>query len=103
MGAFSLRMPRRFLRGAKARFVLTVLALAIGVALVSAVDLANRAVERAFVAVIDAMAGRAALSVSAGGDGTLPELRQRYKQAQHKKYCPGEPLPPELEDKPCQQ
>ena len=69
VGVFSLRMPRRFLRGGRARFALTVLALAIGVALVFAVDLANRAVESAFVAVIDTMAGRAALFVSAGGDG----------------------------------
>jgi putative ABC transport system permease protein len=63
----SLRIPRRFLRGSYARLVLTVTALAFGVALVCAMDLVNRAVRRAFVEVVDTVAGRAALQVSAAG------------------------------------
>src|SRR5262250_1709191 len=69
----SLRMARRFVRGAAARMVLTVFAVASGVALVGAVHLANHAVLRAFVEVVDAMAGRAALEVGAGEGGLFPE------------------------------
>src|SRR2546430_738268 len=64
-----LRMARRFTRGSAARLALTVLAVAWGVALVAGVWLANRAVLRAFVEVIDTMAGRAALEVGAGEGG----------------------------------
>src|SRR3989442_6690760 len=69
----SLRMARRFTRGGAARLALTVLAVAWGVALVAAVRLANHAVLRAFVEVIDTMAGRAALEVVAGEGGLFPE------------------------------
>src|SRR5881397_4282533 len=69
----SLRMARRFTRGGAARLALTVLAVAWGVALVDAVRLANHAVLRAFVEVIDTMAGRAALEVVAGEGGLFPE------------------------------
>lgn len=65
--AWSLRIPRRFLRGGAGRLALTVAALACGVALVCAIDLVNRAVLRAFVEVVDSMAGRAALYVTADG------------------------------------
>ena len=68
-----LRMARRFTRGSAARLALTVLAVAWGVALVAGVWLANRAVLRAFVEVIDTMAGRAALEVVAGEGGLFPE------------------------------
>ena len=68
-----LRMARRFARGSAGRLVLTVLAVAWGVALVGAVRLANRAVLRAFVEVVDTMSGRAALEVVAGEGGLLPE------------------------------
>ncbi|MBI3388101.1 MAG: ABC transporter permease [Deltaproteobacteria bacterium] len=64
------RMPRRFLRGSYARLTLTVLALACGVAQVTADDLAGRETLRAFVEIIDTVAGRAALQVSAG-EGAL--------------------------------
>jgi ABC-type antimicrobial peptide transport system permease subunit len=67
------RMPWRFLRGSYTRLAFTVIALACGVALVCAIDLVNRAVLRAFVEVIDTMAGRAALQVSAGEGGLFPE------------------------------
>jgi putative ABC transport system permease protein len=70
---WSLRIPLRFLRGNYTRFALTVIALVCGVALVCAVDLVNRAVLHAFVEVVDTMAGRAALYVSAGDGGLFPE------------------------------
>ena len=69
----SLRMARRFVRGGAARLVLTVLAVAWGVALIGAVRLANRAVLRAFVEVVDTMAGRASLEVVAGENGLFAE------------------------------
>lgn len=68
-----LRMPLRFLRGGYMWLALTVVALASGVALVAAIDLVNRAVLRAFVEIIDTMAGRAALQVSAGEGALFPE------------------------------
>ena len=71
--AFSLRMPRRFLRGGFGRLALTVLALACGVALVGALDLVNRAVLRGFVEIIDGMAGRATLQVAVEDSGAFPE------------------------------
>jgi putative ABC transport system permease protein len=70
---FSFRLPLRFLRGNYARLTLSVIALALGVALVCAIDLVNRAVLRAFSEVIDTMAGRAALQVSAGEGGLFAE------------------------------
>jgi len=63
----SLKLPRRFLRGGYGRLALAVIALASGVGLVCAMDLVNRAVLQAFVEVVDTVAGRAALTVSAGG------------------------------------
>ena len=73
MSFWSLRIPRRFLRGSSGKLVPTVIALACGVALVCAIDLVNRAVLRAFVEVVDTMAGRAALQVTAGEGGLFPE------------------------------
>src|SRR5215813_7365836 len=70
---FGLRMPRRFLRGSGAAFALTVAAIACGVALVCALDVASRGVLRAFVEVVDTMAGRAALQVTSGNGGLVPE------------------------------
>lgn len=69
----ALRMPLRFVRGGVVRLVLTVLALACGVALVCAIDLANRAVYVAFGDVLDTMAGRAALQVTAGNGALFDE------------------------------
>ncbi len=68
-----IRLALCFLRGQLGRLVLTIIALACGVALVFAIDVVNRAVLQAFVQVIDAMAGRAALQVSAGPDGLFAE------------------------------
>jgi putative ABC transport system permease protein len=69
----SVRMPLRFLRGACGRLALTVVALGLGVGLVCAIDLVNRAVFRAFVEIVDTMAGRAALQVSAAQGGLFSE------------------------------
>src|SRR5688572_8280168 len=66
-------MPRRFLRGSVVRLLLTVVALASAVALICAIDLANRAVNAAVVEVLDTMAGRASLQVSAGEGALVPE------------------------------
>jgi putative ABC transport system permease protein len=71
--ADSFRMPRRFLRGNYARLTLTVLALACGVAQVGADDLTGRETLRAFVEIIDTVAGRAALQVRAGEGALFPE------------------------------
>src|ERR1043166_117556 len=73
MLADRFRMAWRFMRGSYTRLVLTVVALALGVALVGAIDLVNRAVSQAFVEVIDTMAGRAALQVTAGQGGLFGE------------------------------
>ncbi len=69
----TFRMPRRFLRGNYARLTLTVLALACGVAQVAADDLTGRETLRAFVEIIDTVAGRASLQVSAGEGALFPE------------------------------
>jgi putative ABC transport system permease protein len=66
-------MPRRFLRGGITRIAFTVVAVACGVALVCSIDLVNRAVYAAFVEIIDTMAGRASLVVSAGDGALIPE------------------------------
>src|SRR3989442_201585 len=60
-------------RGGSPRLALTVHAVGGGVGLVAAVRVANHAVLRAFVEVIDTMAGRAALEVVAGEGGLFPE------------------------------
>src|ERR1043165_743516 len=69
----SFRIPFCFLRASSARLLLTIGALASGVALVCAIDLVNQSVLTAFVEVIDAMAGRAALQVTTGVSGLFPE------------------------------
>lgn len=68
-----LRATMRFARGSRRRLVLTIVALASGVALICALDLVNRAVLRAFVEVVDTMAGRASLQVTVGEGGFFPE------------------------------
>src|SRR5262249_40897763 len=70
---WSIRMPLRFVRGTHARLALTVIAIACGVGLVCAIDLADRAVLRAFVQVADDAAGRVALQVRAGEGAPFPE------------------------------
>lgn len=69
----AFRLPLAFLRSNYGRLGLTIGALAAGVALVCAIELVNRSVLLAFEAVIDTMAGRASLQVSAGNAGFFPE------------------------------
>jgi putative ABC transport system permease protein len=69
----SFRIPLRFLRGHDGRTILTVVAVALGVALVCALDLVGRSMQHAFEEIIDTMAGRTALEVSAGDGGLVPE------------------------------
>jgi len=69
----SFRVPLRFLRGQYGRTALTVMAVALGVALVCALDVVSRSMQVAFDEIIDTMAGRAALAVTAGQDGLVQE------------------------------
>ena len=69
----SFRVPLRFLRARDARTTLTVVAIALGVALVCALDMVTRSTELAFDEVIDGMAGRAALELSAADGGLIAE------------------------------
>ncbi|MEO8602891.1 MAG: FtsX-like permease family protein [bacterium] len=68
-----LRLPLRFMRGGIGRLALTVLALACGVGLICALDLVTGAVLRAFVEIVDSMAGKATLQVSVDESGSFPE------------------------------
>lgn len=61
------------LRGNVGQLVLTIVALAAGVALVCAMDAANRAVREAFSDVFETMAGRVGLEVAASDGGFFPE------------------------------
>lgn len=67
------RIPLRFLRARDGRTALTIVAIALGVALVCALDLVTRSTQLAFDEIIDTMAGRAALEVGAGDAGLVPE------------------------------
>jgi putative ABC transport system permease protein len=69
----SFRIPLRFLRRNYGRTALIVMAVALGVALVCALDLVTRSMQLAFEEIIDTMAGRAALEVSAGEVGLVPD------------------------------
>lgn len=66
-------IPHCFLRASYRRLFLTIAALAAGVALVCAIDVVNRSVMGAFEEVVDTMAGRAALQISAGHGSLFPE------------------------------
>jgi putative ABC transport system permease protein len=69
----SLRMAYRHVRAGFGRMALSVLAIGLGVALVVAVRLMNAAVLSSFLDTVDAVAGRAALTVTAVDDATFPE------------------------------
>ncbi len=62
----SLALAYRHVRAGFGRMVLTVLAVALGVALVVAIQLMNAAVMQSFLDTVDAVAGKASLSISAG-------------------------------------
>jgi putative ABC transport system permease protein len=69
----SFRMAFEQVRFGFGRMALAVLAIALGVGLVVAIQLMNAAVLDAFLDTIDGTAGRAALTVSAGEGFTFPE------------------------------
>ncbi len=73
MSALSLKFARRHVRAEVGRMLLSVVAIALGVALVVALQLMNAAVQRSFLDSIDAMVGRASLTISAGEGLTFPE------------------------------
>ena len=69
----SFLMAYRHVQAGLSRMVLSVLALSLGVALVVAIQLMNAAVLESFLDTVDGMAGRAALTVSAGDGLTFEE------------------------------
>lgn len=69
----SLKLAYRHVRAGMGRMVLTVLAVALGVALVVAIRLMNAAVLASFLDAVDGVAGRAQLTVSAGEGLTFSE------------------------------
>jgi putative ABC transport system permease protein len=71
--ALSFKLAYRHARAAAGRMALSVVAVALGVALVVAFRLMNAAVLQSFLDTADAMAGRAALSVTAGDGLTFSE------------------------------
>ncbi|MBI3782774.1 MAG: ABC transporter permease [Deltaproteobacteria bacterium] len=71
--ALSFKMAYRHVRAGFGRMALSVVAVALGVALVVAFQLMNAAVLQSFLDSVDAMAGRAQLSVSAGEGLTFSE------------------------------
>jgi putative ABC transport system permease protein len=73
MSIFSFRLSWRFLRRNATRWVLTVVALGSGVALVCAIELTSGAAFEAFAEIVDTMAGRAALQITAGDGEPFPE------------------------------
>jgi putative ABC transport system permease protein len=74
--ALSLRLAYEHVRAGFGRMALSVLAVALGVALVVAIRLMNAAVLASFLDTVDAVAGRAALTVTAGEGLTFPETVQ---------------------------
>ena len=72
--ALSLTMAYEHVRAGFGRMALSVLAVALGVALVVAIRLMNGAVLASFLDTVDGVAGRAALTVSAGEGLTFPEV-----------------------------
>jgi hypothetical protein len=62
----SLRMAYRHTRASIDRAALSIIAVALGVALVTAVRLMNAAVLSSFMETVDSIAGQAALSITAG-------------------------------------
>jgi putative ABC transport system permease protein len=71
--ALSLKMAYRHVRAALARMALSVLAVGLGVSLVVAIRLMNTAVLESFLDAVDAVSGRAALSVTAPSGASFPD------------------------------
>jgi hypothetical protein len=73
MRSFSLEFAYAHIRAGLGRVSLSIVAIALGVALVVAVHLMNGAVLASFIDGVDALAGRAALTVFAAGGVTIDE------------------------------
>jgi len=73
ISALSFKMAYRHVRAGFGRTALSVVAVALGVGLVVAFQLMNAAVLQSFLDTVDAMAGRAALTVAAGEGLTFSE------------------------------
>src|SRR5262245_47497563 len=71
--ALSLKMAYRHVRSAWTRMALSVLAVGLAVSLVVAIRLMNGAVLASFLDAVDAMGGRAALSVTGADGGAFPD------------------------------
>src|SRR5215472_9288608 len=71
--ALSLRMAYRHVRSASARMALSVLAIGLAVGLVVAIRLMNTAVLASFLDAVDAVGGRAALSITAVAGSSFPD------------------------------
>ncbi len=69
----SLKLAYRHVRASVGRMALTIVAVALGVALVVAVRLMNEAVLAAFLDTVDGVVGRASLTISAGEGLTFDE------------------------------
>jgi putative ABC transport system permease protein len=81
--ALSLRLAYEYVRAGFGRMVLSIVAIALGVALVVSIRFMNTAVLASFVETADAVIGRAALSVSAGEGLTFPEdVRETVERVQ---------------------
>src|SRR5262245_17810940 len=71
--ALSLRMAYRHVRSASGRMALSVLAIGLAVGLVVAIRLMNTAVLASFLDTVDAMGGRATLSITAVAGSSFPD------------------------------
>ena len=71
--ALSLTLAYRHVRSAAGRMALSIVAVALGVALVVAIRLMNSAVLQSFLDAVDAVGGRAALTITARDNATFPE------------------------------
>src|SRR5262245_31414935 len=71
--ALSLTLAYRHVRSAFGRMVLSIVAVALGVALVVAIRLMNTAVLQSFLDAVDAVGGRAALTITARDNATFAE------------------------------
>ena len=71
--ALSLTLAYRHVRSAVGRMALSIIAVALGVALVVAIRLMNTAVLQSFLDAVDAVGGRAALTITARDNATFPE------------------------------
>src|SRR5262249_37417317 len=71
--ALSLNMAYRHVRSAWTRMALSVLAVGLAVSLVVAIRLMNGAVLASFLDAVDAMGGRAALSITGADGGAFPD------------------------------